>query len=433
MLHTNHRKNFIFIYDNIINNTGFEAMKQILKVILILLIIFNLIIASLLILDIQTFIPPKTTVRINILDMNSEALKLETIVNVDNSNVFEISIQNFEVVSRTQYGEEIGRIMIPGGTIQGGTNKTFTSEDNFILTNQNIALLQNTLTARVSLKFLGLIEKSIPLEIDIETSIEALVEQIKQPTITMHTELTEIYQEGINFTSTIMIYNPTHLLYNIEEIYFNIENDQGENLGKITLTGNRIEPLHSITLISDGTILFDAFDAQRIWLKLFGIAGVQIAGLYKTINITADTSFSIPNIKEFIFGNEPIDFNIRVKFKLTLRGLICKVGFQMYNPSNITILAEDLICSVLRQDGEIYSEYGQNYMEHCTINPHQQICVQTNITIRYLDIIRIGKGRLRPDWLILRVDGNLYIAGTSQVVPISLNAYADPYIFFYRV
>ena len=407
-------------------------MKHKLKIILVLLIIVNCIIASFLLLDLQTFVPPKTTVRINIVDMDAEALTLETIVNVDNSNTFEISIHDFEVVSRTKQGEEIGRITISGGSIQGGSNKTFTSENSFVLTDENITVLENTLTARVALKFFGLLEKTIPLEINIETSLEALVEQIKQPTITMHTDLTEIYEKGLNFTSTIEIYNPTHLMYNIEEIYFNIENDQGINLGKIVLTGDKIEPLQTITLISDGTILFDAFDAQRIWLKLYGIAGVQVAGLYKSINIAADTSFSIPEIREFIFGNETVDFNIRVHFKLTVRGLRCTVGFQMYNPSNISLVAQDLVCNIIRQDGETQSLYGQNTMEHCTIDPHQRICVQTNITIPYLELLKVGKGRLRPDWIVLRIDGNLYLAGTSQIVPISLNAYADPYLIFNR-
>ena len=87
-------------------------MKHKLKIILVLLIIVNCIIASFLLLDLQTFVPPKTTVRINIVDMDAEALTLETIVNVDNSNTFEISIHDFEVVSRTKQGEEIGRITI---------------------------------------------------------------------------------------------------------------------------------------------------------------------------------------------------------------------------------------------------------------------------------------------------------------------------------
>ena len=140
---------------------GYETMKHKLKIVLITLIIFNMIIASFLVLDIQAFEPPKTTVQINIVDINSEALTLETIVNIQNENNFDLSIKNFEIISSTENGEEIGRILIKGGDIKAEDNKTFSSQDTFILKNENITLLKNKLTAQVSLKFFGLIQKSI--------------------------------------------------------------------------------------------------------------------------------------------------------------------------------------------------------------------------------------------------------------------------------
>jgi len=407
-------------------------MKNKLKIVLITLIIFNVIVAGFLVLDIQTFVPPKTNVKINLIDISSEALTLETIVNIQNKNSFDLSIKDFEVVSNTENGEEIGRIKIIGGDIKANNNKTFYSQDNFILKNENITVLKNRLTAEVSLKFFGLIQKTIPLEIEIETSLNAIIDQLKQPEITIHTDLKEIYDKGLNFTTTIDIYNPTHFLYDIKEIFFNIENEVGENLGKIILQGRIIEPLKTITLLSDGTIFFDALDAKVLWLKLNGVAGVKIAGLYKKLNISADTTFTIPDIKDFIFGNNSIDFNMPVQFKLTLRGILSNIGFQMYNPSNITLTGENLICSILRKDKETYSILGQSLMKPCIIHPQEKICVKTNITIPYLDFLRAGKRRLRPDWIVLRIEGDFYISGTRQAVPISLNAYVDPHIILNR-
>jgi hypothetical protein len=67
-------------------------------------------------------------------------------------------------------------------------------------------------------------------------------------------------------------------------------------------------------------------------------------------------------------------------------------------------------------------------MSACSIAPKDKICVRTNITIpyiKYLSTCRIGYGFL-PDWIVLRIEGDFYIAGTRQAVPISLNAYVDP-------
>ena len=104
----------------------------------------------------------------------------------------------------------------------------------------------------------------------------------------------------------------------------------------------------------------------------------------------------------------------------------------MYNPSNITLIGENLLCSILRKDGETYSILGEKTMEKCTIHPQDEICVRTDITIPYLEYLRAGKGKLRPDWIVLRIEGDFHIAGTRQAVPISLNAYIDPHIFLNR-
>ena len=58
--------------------------------------------------------------------------------------------------------------------------------------------------------------------------------------------------------------------------------------------------------------------------------------------------------------------------------------------------------------------------------------MKTNITIPYLEYLRVGKGKFRPDWIVLRIEGDFHIAGTRQAVPISLNAYIDPHILVNR-
>jgi len=407
-------------------------MKHKITIILIALIIFNLIIGSILILDIQAFTTPITKVEINIIDINSEELTLQTIVNIENTNNFDISIKNFEVISNTEDDKEIGRILINGGEIKANNNKTFTSQDNFILKNENITVLKNFVNAKVSLNLFGLIKKTIPINITVLTSIENVINQIKQPNIKINSKLTEITENGLNFTTKIEVNNPTHFSYKVEEILIEIEKEDKTNVGEITIVGDIIEPKKTIILTSNGTITFNALDAEILWFKLTGIAGVKIAGIYKNVNIKANASLIIPDIKEFIFGNDPIEFKIPVQFKLKLKGISANIGFEMFNPSNFSLTGENLLCSFLRFDDNTSIILGTKKMEKCIISPHDKTCLKTNITIPYVKYLKLSKGRLRPNWFVIKIEGDFHIAGTQQAVPISLNAYIDPHIFVNR-
>ena len=70
-----------------------KLSNQNLRILLILLVIFNLIVAGFLLLDIQAFQAPKTNVKINIIDVSSEEMVLETIVDIKNPNNFDLSIK----------------------------------------------------------------------------------------------------------------------------------------------------------------------------------------------------------------------------------------------------------------------------------------------------------------------------------------------------
>ncbi|MFO7677344.1 MAG: hypothetical protein R6V50_03050 [Thermoplasmatota archaeon] len=400
------------------------------KLIVLVLIVFNIVIAGVLLLDFRVFTPPKTTVYINIAEVNANEVVLETTVIIENDNNFDIIINDFEVTSKTKTGVELGQIVIQGGIIEPKHSKTFNSLDNFILEDEDITVLENTLTAVVGFRFFGVLQKTLPLEIYIITSLDAVFEQLQQPSITMHADIIEINKQGLLFSTTIQIYNPTDLAYSIEEMMLSVVDEDNLLVGTLVFEHTSIEPKKTISLYSEGYLLFDALDAHTLYLKLDGIAGIKIAGLYKNISLSSDMSMGVPDIKTLIFGNNTIDFILDAQFKFTLRGINCYFGFQLYNPSNITIIAENLLCSVLRLDGDTYTLLGENIMEKCIALPEHTGCVKTNITIAYIHYLRSIQKKIRPDYIVLRIEGELYIAGTRQSVPISLNANISPYVIF---
>ena len=112
-------------------------------------------------------------------------------------------------------------------------------------------------------------------------------------------------------------------------------------------------------------------------MNVSGIAGVKIAGISKNISFSADASFDIPDIKNFIFVNESVDISLPVQFKFTLFGIKATVGLRFYNPSEIPLVAENMVVSISRLDGENISVLGEEKMESCEIAPKKTICIKT--------------------------------------------------------
>ena len=164
-------------------------------------------------------------------------------------------------------------------------------------------------------------------------------------------------------------------------------------------------------------------------MDLKGTAGAKIAGINQNISFSADASFKIPKIKEFIFNNDTIDFGLPLQFKFKLNGILGTVGFRMYNPSNVPLLANNLVCRVYRLDGDNITLLGREIMDTCQIAPRNRICVKTQILIPYKKFLLSGSKKILPNFIILRIDGDFSIDGTKQVFPISVNGFVDPHLF----
>ena len=107
------------------------------------------------------------------------------------------------------------------------------------------------------------------------------------------------------------------------------------------------------------TFFYSVTDAIDLWdsdLNLIDCNQAVIdhfpAGSKKESLIDKNIIEIIPDIKEFVFKGEEIDFKIPVQFKLTLDGILSTVGFSFYNPSNVSLVGDNLRCFIYRSDGE---------------------------------------------------------------------------------
>ncbi len=403
-------------------------MKKI-TILLIALIVINIIFASIIFIDIQFFESPEIEMKVDILEVNSEEISLGTNIKISNPNNFEIIVEKLNVKSKTEDGKKIGEISIKGGNVLSNSEKTFESIDNLSFKSDKFKILENNVETRIGVKILGIIQKTIPLKISIITTMDELFDKIKQPDIEIFTTFDEITPDGINFSTSVDLYNPTGFEFGIDTILLDIITDEDENVGQIKVDGDVIKPKSGETFTSKGSIHYEALDAKKLFMNVKGTAGVKIAGIIQNISFSADSSFDIPEIKDFIFNNETIDFGLPLQFKFRLTGILGTVGFRMYNPSNIPLIADNLVCRVYRLDGGNETLLAQENMESCKIAPKNRVCVKTEVLLPYTKFLFSESKKILPDWIVLRIDGEFSIDGTKQLFPISLNGFVDPHLF----
>ncbi len=403
--------------------------KRVIYIIVVLLLIINIFSATFIFFDIQIISAPKTEVFIDISEVNSDEIIINTNLKMSNNNRFEIGITDFLIISMNNEEAELGRMKISGGSIPSDESRIFSANGKIVLKeSNNLGILKTNIVGKISVTFLGFITKTIPINLIVTTSVEEIFESIEIPDVELEASLSSINEEGVNLEIKVEIYNPTSLFYNVKNLYMDINTDHGITAGNITITGGVIEPKKSCIFYSNGTVFFDAFDAEKIILNLRGIVGAKVGGISKNISFSTDALLIVPDLKEFVFEGQEVDFQIPVQFKLTLRGIISNVGFSINNPSNVSLIGDNLNCLIYRKDGEKLTLLGQKTMEPCLVHSGERICVKTKIRISYLKYLFSNPFKLLPDWIILRIEGDFFIAGTRQAIPLALNAYVDPNI-----
>ena len=157
-----------------------------IKILLIILIIINIIFASIFIIDIQLFKTPDVLIELNILDVNSDEIVLGSNIKIVNPNSFELIVTDLKVESKTKDGEKIGDILIPGGKIPSNGEKNFNSTNTIMFKSNNFDFIENTVYAKVGVNILGFINKIIPLKINVIVSLNEFLKELSQPDVNIN-------------------------------------------------------------------------------------------------------------------------------------------------------------------------------------------------------------------------------------------------------
>jgi len=404
-------------------------VKKILVIIVSALIIINVIAGAFLFLDIQILKAPLIHVDIDPIELTPDQMLLEARIHVTNPNSFDISVENFKVISTTSDGYEIGQFFIAGGSIPPNTDKTFTATDQLGFSGHDYTLIKNRITLDIGITVLGIIKKTIPFEMTVDASLANITNTIQVPVMHLQATVDDITRDGVHFSGTLDAYNPNSFEIFIENLSLNMQTEKNADIGTVTLTGGIIKPEESLTIDVKGTLLFKALDAEKILVNLSGQAGVQAAGIKKSVPFSVDIQFIVPDPMILLSLNETFHFILSGDFKLRARGILCAIDFTIYNPSKIPLDARDLICSIYRFDNNKTLLLGSQNMSPCTVEPKNEVCLGTEILLTYSKFLFSGAHQILPDWFILTIKGNFSISGVNRSVPIAITGNLSPHFF----
>jgi len=399
-------------------------------IIIVVMLLINIIFGALIFLDLRVLKTPETTIQIELIEVNPEEVVIYQNIEVYNPNSYELFVENFKVITKTQEGDEIARIIIEGGSVPSKERRNFSSNEIIAFKGKGQGILTSKITGTIGVKFLGLIKKTLPLAVTVITSAEEVINEIEIPIVHVWGDFGEITTEQINFTGTIEVYNPNSFEMFIEDIDTVIETETGKNVGNLEITGGLIPAKSSKSFKGNGSVLIVALNAKTLIININSTAGVKIAGITKSISYSVDTHIDIPKIEDIIDLNTPTDAIIKSDLRATLNGFISDITLEIKNPNKIGILARDIVFSIFRVDDEEKELIGECSIEEGEVEPEDNIVLNAMIPIPYRKLVfSRGKGFL-PDALLIMVRANITIPGLDQHIWVGVSGYQDMHPFF---
>jgi LEA14-like dessication related protein len=407
-----------------------DKRRIVFTLFVLILLIINIIVSTLLFLDIQILEMPDTTVTINLIDIDSKELLLQTNIEIYNPNHFEIIIDNFEIVTYTQTGIEVTRVTIEGGSISSKSKKIFNSSDTVAFNGQDISTLTNKVTGNIGVIFIGFIKKTLPLAVNIITSVGDIIEDIAAPVIHVSGDFGELTQNGIDFSGKIDIYNPNSFEMYIGDSNVEIATETDKIVGMLHITGGTIPPKSSFILNGYGNISIETLNAKTLVVTMSSEAEVRIAGIIKSIPFSVDAQLNIPQLDDIVSMDAPTDAIIKSDMKATIRGFVSYMTLEVSNPNKIGLIARDVIFSIYRADGDEKKLVGRSIIEEEEVGAENTTEINTQILLPYTKLFFSPGKRFLPDALFVLIRANITVPGVDAHIWVGVSGYQDMHPFF---
>ncbi|UCF49533.1 MAG: hypothetical protein JSU91_07230 [Thermoplasmatales archaeon] len=400
--------------------------KKIVKILFIIITVIYIIIGGLLFINIQVLESPEIIIEIDVTEINSEEAVIHSEINIENTNSFDMSVKNLEMIITTKDGYEASNVKIEGGIIPANEKKTFTKEVKIAFAGHSPDVLTSKITGDVGMNIL-FIEKTIPLNMGVVTSLEKVINDFAAPIISATIEFVDMTAEKITLSSIINSYNPNSFEIYMKNITGEIITDTGKIVGDLNLPDANLLPKDSIEINTTGEILLEALNAEKIMLNIDGVAGAKIAGFEKDLAFGTEINLIVPDLEELIFSKDkPVQLSIKANNKLTLKGILTEINLEMINTYNVELTLRDTICRLYTVKNDELNLLGENTIdEELSVIPGETGNAFSEIIVPFSKIFTVNP---TSEYMMVSVTAKLTIKGLDAAVYVELRGYTDFHI-----
>lgn len=400
--------------------------KQWLFLALILLIVS--IISIFLVVTLTGISTPKVTVEIDAIQLTDEQVNMNISMKLDNQNAYDLELKDMSIKAVTSQNSVIGTITLPTKRIPSYETVTVYSEGSFGFNNEPLEKFESQITGYFGVKFFGLFSLSLPLNITIITNPTPVVDTVLLPGISLDADIKDINETGVLLNGSITVDNQNEFSLSLTNTAIDINHNETTVNADINVTDTVIAPQSTSSIQFSAFVGYETFDIGKLTASLSGDVHISVAGISMTRPFTASAEVNVPDLATFLMDDERIVIALIADFDASITGLNMNVGFRLYNPTKIPLTASDLEIIVYRVDNETKSMIAEDLLESCPLPGKNETCLKTSFKLPLMSFFPIvGDGI--PDWFLLTIRGDFFIADSNQKIPVQLNGYLNGNFF----
>ncbi len=402
--------------------------KRTVTSILVIVTIINIIAAAFIFVNIQVMQAPETTVKIDVLEINADEVVVQTTIDIYNPNGFDMIMKDFELITTTESGEKVAHTKIDGGRISANEETTFTDTIVMNLKGNSPGLLKTKLTGTVGMNII-FIEKTIPMSINVITSMEDVIEHLALPVINIKAEFEDITNEYINITGLIEIYNPNSIDIMTKDMSMEIKTEAGKVVGSLVVDDSVIAGESFVTINTKGQILLESFNAKKLIANMNATMTAKMANYSKSLPLSLSAEISVPDLNKILGQDKPFDIFVWIDFKIGLRGMAGKITLEIVNPTKLDFYLKDNTVT-------LYDIRNDEWIFICDCSLGDSAAKAKETTYLKGDILiplrayfpKFGQ-RILPDGIMVYIETNITLNGIEQALWTGVGGYQDLRLF----
>lgn len=395
---------------------------------LALLLIIISIISLFTIVTLTGISTPIVTVEIDAIQLTDEQVSLNISMELENQNAYDLEIKDMNIHAVTAQNSIIGTISLPTTNIPAHQTVTVYSEGSFGFNEEPLEKFNSHITGDFGVTFFSIISLSLPLDITIITNPTPVVDTVLLPGISLNADIKDINETGVLLNGSITVDNQNEFSLSLTNTAIDINHNETTVNADIKVTDTVIAPKSTSSIQFSAFVGYETFDIGKLTASLSGDVHISVAGISMTRPFTASAEVNIPDLATFLMDDERIVIALIADFDASITGLNMNVGFRLYNPTKIPLTASDLEIIVYRVDNETRSMIAEDLLESCPLPGKNETCLKTTFKVPLMSFFPIvGDGI--PDWFLLTIRGDFFIADSNQKIPVQLNGYLNGNFF----